>query len=1363
MAIAKWIADLYPAAPGRYWETLHPDSLADHLIIRTAKSHTEIMRSLVAGASPSQTSQVLSRLARLTIDAPEVRAIAEDTAQRAFETSGREDSSPPRFQGEIGVRSPVTSAHIRSSGSYALRLQMVDVTGPSRWRWLLSDGETGALLADHDVDLVPAPGEVARFQDLYGYSRLYAAPDRRVSDESLIVERAGAWGGRDLLGKSVGSAIVATAAGGPVTVQVTATAPAERVLLWPLELSHVGGKPLAARGDVTFVYDIGGAGQQKEGVEQALRVLAVFSQPTQTSVLALRRERHALTQLIRRIAVRERATVEIQVVQYGVTRERLSQIADSDGGWDVLHLSGHGVGGLFALERSDGTPDLVDVRDLVALLRPARPRIKLAIVSTPQSALDATAETLRLLGLTDQAEAVEIRSGERAPSQVPGLARALVRELDCAVIAMRYPVTDEFAITFEDLLYGHLLSRRQPVDVAVARALAEAVGPVPSTARPAVSLAAPALLGTRAVGLRLEVPRGRPVLDPAEARMAYFPDEPERFVGRAEAMAKASAALSPESRQTAVLLHGMAGSGKTTCALELAYRHAENFAAAVFWQAPTREDEWQSALADFAIRLDIQLADYGFTIASHIGTAPALQAFLPRLRRAMGDTGVLLVLDNLETLLTMKGAWRDPRWGQLISALIDHDGESRLILTSRIAPDGLFRGRSAGYARVVTLPVHALSLEESVTLARELPNLRALLHTDGESVRPMAAISADRDRMRRVLRVVQGHPKLLELADAAAADRNRLDAQLTAAEEATAGHGLEAFFRYGASALDAEDFLSAMSTWTVTALAVLSPEAQLMAQFLACLEDDDRRSDVIEANWGDLWQRLERPGRSPEPGPLLQNLAAAALIEAKAIPAADAGDGRGLATYRVHPVVAAAITLAAGPQIREATDAELAAFWEAVANHAREREGEEDSGLVARAGLAAAPYLLRRGDWATAGSLLERATIRDGSPAMVQAALPTLRRIAAATGTPEASGVLARTLRSVDPGEAERLLRDALYAADSTGDNRGGSVVAGEMVSLLVDAGRLEEALHIAEQAASYTRRAGLGAWTQLGDQVRRLQVLGLMGQHDRVLAEVAGLRMRMAELSDSPTATETVAPWNVREVFLGTGYFSALAVRDWAQCLDLNAEITASKRRRGAGVYEIARTRFNDAGPLIELGRLAEAGRVLAECQQVYEDYADTTMLARVISARAGLEAALGHWQAAADFARAALRLSYARPELQDIAISHNNLANYLTTFSSDRAGRRAHRLAAALICKLAGMTHDFAEIVRSLAVELRQDGDTKNLPVTVAQVVGTAELTDGVRLGALLAALQPDPQAIEYALAEILKDATEIESSGF
>ena len=292
--------------------------------------------------------------------------------------------------------------------------------------------------------------------------------------------------------------------------------------------------------------------------------------------------------------------------------------------------------------------------------------------------------------------------------------------------------------------------------------MARAAGEQPTPARPVLSLATPVLLGGPGAGLVLQVPRGVPELDPALVRMQAFPPEPERFVGRAQAMARASAVLAPGSGQAGVLLHGMAGSGKTACALELAYRHQDSFAAAAFWQAPLADDEFGGALASLAAQLEIQLGEFGFAMSDKITTIESLAAFSPRLRRLLEDAGVLLVLDNLETLLTPAGTWRDPRWEPLMAALTGHGGESRVIVTSRIPPAGLG-------GPVLALPVHALDLAESVALARELPGLRGLLHADAGPVRAdQAEVAADRDLVRRVLHVVQGHPKLMELADAAA-------------------------------------------------------------------------------------------------------------------------------------------------------------------------------------------------------------------------------------------------------------------------------------------------------------------------------------------------------------------------------------------------------------------------------------------------------------------------------------------------------------------------------------------------------------------------------------------------------------------
>ena len=44
------------------------------------------------------------------------------------------------------------------------------------------------------------------------------------------------------------------------------------------------------------------------------------------------------------------------------------------------------------------------------------------------------------------------------------------------------------------------------------------------------------------------------------------------------------------------------------------------------------------------------------------------------------------------------------------------------------------------------------------------------------------------------------------------------------------------------------------------------------------------------------------------------------------------------------------------------------------------------------------------------------------------------------------------------------------------------------------------------------------------------------------------------------------------------------------------------------------------------------------------------------------------------------------------------------------------------------------------------------------MAEVIQVAEQTDGVRLGDLIAALEPDPEAAEDALARILRDAADL-----
>ena len=129
------------------------------------------------------------------------------------------------------------------------------------------------------------------------------------------------------------------------------------------------------------------------------------------------------------------------------------------------------------------------------------------------------------------------------------------------------------------------------------------------------------------------------------------------------------------------------------------------------------------------------------------------------------------------------------------------------------------------------------------------------------------------------------------------------------------------------------------------------------------------------------------------------------------------------------------------------------------------------------------------------------------------------------------------------------------------------------------------------------------------------------MGQNRQALDQIQALQDQMDKLPVTKAGNESVEPWNVREVILDVGRRAAQALGEWQQCLDLNAAILASKRARGASAYEIIRSRYNDARPLIELGRLADAERILLETQQAYEDQNDVARLQQVLGTRAFLE----------------------------------------------------------------------------------------------------------------------------------------------
>jgi tetratricopeptide (TPR) repeat protein len=948
--------------------------------------------------------------------------------------------------------------------------------------------------------------------------------------------------------------------------------------------------------------------------------------------------------------------------------------------------------------------------DLVKLLRPARGRLKWVTLSACLSAAATVEETLAWLG-------VEPKGGPApsAPSKAPGklqtVARALVQSLDCAVLAMRYPVDDKFAIDLGRGLFEGVLEQKQSLARALQVALPKALKD-PDVSADAV--ATPTLFGGYAAKLALPVPAGE---SPLRLGLAHFRPEPERFVGRVGLLTKARAALARESGSTGVLFYGMSGGGKTACALELAYQYQDIdwFQHYVWFEAPKGDSDISGALIGFARQWDIQVDVPEVPLIAMANADDAkFAANLPRLSRFLEQRSVLMVLDNLESLLRENGQWRDPRWEKLMAALVNHHGQSRVVLTSRIRPQ-------PHDSRVLELPVHSLTLQEAALLARQSPNLGALLRDPNH-----------RALVHRTLKLVQGHPELLRLAEAQAANPEGLAGHLQRAEAARTGGApeLEAFFRTGESALDTSEFLSALYAWTRSVAGTLSDGARGLFYRLCCLEEEDREKWIIDQIWDDA---------ALQSGEVM----AAGLVDA---------------AYRIHQGVAEAGREEAGPELRDSVDVQMAKFWIAAYQQAEAKETEGKGGVILRAGRSAVPYLMRQRRWEEATTLLENVIRRDQSRATVAEVLPRLLRVTELTEGTEmglrSAGVFAGALAVAGrKDEAAARMQTVEQQAVDLGQFRLASVVASGLVNLLRAAGHFEKALTATERMKDHTRKAGLGRRTQLGDELRHLQILNELGRYEEVLASVQTSWEEMNTWPQSSGEDETAPPWNTMEVLLATGHTAALRLQRYEEALSLNAEIVRATVNRGATKLEVAKTRFNDYSALLRLRRHSEASSLLYQCLAIFEADGGITELSFVHSAIADLESEFRHFPEAVKHQSDALRYSYPVLSPGDCAISHFNLAHYLMRSNADVRDSLAHRLASALIRYQ--MNHgELPSDIRALREDLAQVSPS-DVPASFDEVCALVEQTEGVRFRELFSRLPQRAASGDEALQAVLEMA--------
>lgn len=161
-------------------------------------------------------------------------------------------------------------------------------------------------------------------------------------------------------------------------------------------------------------------------------------------------------------------------------------------------------------------------------------------------------------------------------------------------------------------------------------------------------------------------------------------------------------------------------------------------------------------------------------------------------------------------------------------------------------------------------------------------------------------------------------------------------------------------------------------------------------------------------------------------------------------------------------------------------------------------------------------------------------------------------------------------------------------------------------------------------------------------------------------------------------------------------------------------------------GDAQLAARMFNDYGPLMRLGRVDEAERILRACRSAFEADGHVANLAMVLGGYAGLEEVRGNYVEAAAFEEQALRWVYLTNDVQSIALHHLGIGRYL---DDEDERSLAHLLASAYLFDVIGgsspsLGHAADALLGSPATSF---GDLDSLIDVVDQVEGVkfTELT--------------------------------------
>jgi tetratricopeptide (TPR) repeat protein len=984
----------------------------------------------------------------------------------------------------------------------------------------------------------------------------------------------------------------------------------------------------------------------------------------------------------------------------------------------------------------------VGIRDWTTLQ--AALRADAAARDTGTSAGSAGGDVFRVVHVDEDRRPVEDILAD--PPGYTGTALALLRCGVPQVVAMRYSVGDSYARELAWWFYRRLLADdgNHGTDSALALARADVLqkGSDAAKAMP-VDHANPLMFGQPGRLLKParkrsdQMRRLRPQPQPLLAGRREL-DKPRMFVGRGRELTQLRQQWRTAGGPAVALVQGLAGLGKTALAAESVHLWHQRFDWVLAFQAkPTaltiedflRQVDHKLTLASQAYR---DKCDAGSNVRLFLEAGQPLRGeeryaqMRVNLLEALRDEAILLVLDNFETNLEIVAgndgyACADPHWDRLLTALAQElpATRSHLLVTSRHRPAAL-----ADDATCLWLPLGPLQPADAALFIRSHVGLSALLFADDEA----------RALLDRVLRVGRGHPFILERLGTLASDRVALADALARLERKGLKELPDLFVlsKTNAQTKVEQDYLEDVAVGSIDLLIErLAPEARRLL-WLITLANEPVREELLEGVWA---------GHGGLPiAWLLAALHAAGLVSVEDEPtsmtmhngqesAAGAAGAHALGpawTYAFHEIVRerAQAWMDAHPTERAGSTVE--SVWVAYGKYyaAQSRtllssgmDGARD--MAAEAGRRALVYLAR-------GRAFE---VLDGFAGLLVTSThdPTLLRsmiveLAVATEAMPVDRRYARTrwrLRvdlavaldnAGQPDQALALLEQALSEAEAAGSWDDVAVIASHWSNALSALDRLDAAKAARLRSAEAHRKHGSPRANLLGSELEALRIDVMQGVAKTALSEIEARLDEARALWQRHLAGESV-PEAPDFEFLGRMLIGGLdtarqanaALERWDACLALLAELEQIHRARGEGEHMLARTRFNQYGPLLRLGRLDEAQRVVEFCVDVFRDSNDLIGQAKALSALADVWHERGSIDEAIALERQALSIRHRLPDPEGRALSHHNLAEYLGQ-AVRLIEALPHRLAAIIYRRVSGRSQDFKTSLQSLTQDIRR-----------------------------------------------------------